>query len=107
LGVNLAALTGNPKRDDILLYAIPVCGPYDAISGYKYKVKLTPGNLKKGKAAKLSMEVFLHNKEATERERELMKALSESELNQAIISDCKVSTPGLQAIQRTTKKGRK
>ncbi len=37
--------------EDILLYAVPVCGPYTAMSNYKFKVKLTPGSQKKGKGA--------------------------------------------------------
>ena len=43
------SLTGIPVEDDILLYAIPVCAPYQALVNFKYKVKLTPGSLKKGK----------------------------------------------------------
>jgi predicted ribosome quality control (RQC) complex YloA/Tae2 family protein len=103
LGVNLAALTGMPKKEDILLYAVPVCGPYEAMQNYKYKVKLTPGPMKRGKAAKLAVAVFLQHPEATPRELELIKTISESELCQTIISDCKVNTPGLQNVQRKTK----
>lgn len=42
-------LTGNPVPTDVLLYAIPVCGPYNALQSYKYRVKIIPGSLKKGK----------------------------------------------------------
>lgn len=45
----LDSLTGNPLPEDILHFAIPVCAPYPAIQKYKYKVKLTPGSLKRGK----------------------------------------------------------
>ncbi|VDP78746.1 unnamed protein product [Echinostoma caproni] len=41
--------TGKPIEDDVLLYALPVCAPYSALSSYKFKVKLTPGNAKRGK----------------------------------------------------------
>ncbi|TPP61476.1 Nuclear export mediator factor NEMF [Fasciola gigantica] len=41
--------TGKPCEDDVLLYALPVCGPYSALTNYKFKVKLTPGNAKRGK----------------------------------------------------------
>lgn len=34
----LDALTGAPFAEDTLLYALPVCGPYDALLPYKYKV---------------------------------------------------------------------
>lgn len=30
-GVNLNALTGRPLANDILLYALPICGPYEAL----------------------------------------------------------------------------
>lgn len=46
---DLDYLTGNPLPDDILLYAVPVCGPYNALQTYKYRVKITPGTAKKGK----------------------------------------------------------
>lgn len=42
-------LTGNPLPSDILLYAVPVCGPYSALQSYKYRVKIIPGSTKKGK----------------------------------------------------------
>lgn len=42
-------LTGNPLPSDILLYAVPVCGPYSAVQSYKYRVKIIPGTVKKGK----------------------------------------------------------
>lgn len=42
-------LTGNPLPIDVLLYAVPVCGPYNALQSYKYRVKIIPGSLKKGK----------------------------------------------------------
>lgn len=46
------ALTGLPRANDILLHAVPVCGPYSALQGYKYRLKLQPGSQRKGKAAK-------------------------------------------------------
>ena len=42
-------LTGNPLPNDILLYAVPVCGPYSSLQSYKYRVKIIPGTAKKGK----------------------------------------------------------
>jgi hypothetical protein len=35
----LDALTGLPRADDVLMYAVPVCGPYAALVSYKYKVR--------------------------------------------------------------------
>lgn len=45
----LDSLTGCPTATDVLLYSVPVCAPYQALQGFKYRVKLTPGNAKKGK----------------------------------------------------------
>ena len=47
--IDVDYLTGNPLPNDILLYAVPVCGPYNAVQSYKYRVKIIPGSLKKGK----------------------------------------------------------
>ena len=48
----LDSLTGTPKQDDVLLFAVPVCAPYSALQGYKHKLKLIPGTQRKGKAAR-------------------------------------------------------
>ncbi|EPS29382.1 hypothetical protein PDE_04331 [Penicillium oxalicum 114-2] len=48
----LPALVGNPSPDDEILAAIPVCAPWASLGRYKYKVKLQPGTVKKGKAVK-------------------------------------------------------
>lgn len=47
-------LTGSPLPNDILHYAVPVCGPYNALQTYKYRVKITPGTAKKGKGTCIS-----------------------------------------------------
>jgi hypothetical protein len=38
---------------------IPVCCPYFAMQSYKFKVKLTPAQGKKGKVAKQAQQMFL------------------------------------------------
>lgn len=48
----LPALIGTPTPEDELLGALPVCAPWAALTRYKYKVKLQPGTVKKGKAVK-------------------------------------------------------
>ncbi|KAL5003341.1 telomere recombination-domain-containing protein [Aspergillus recurvatus] len=48
----LPALVGTPHVDDEILAAIPVCAPWSSLSRYKYRVKLQPGAVKKGKAIK-------------------------------------------------------
>lgn len=48
----LDALIGTPLAGDEILEAIPVCAPWAALSKFKYKVKLQPGQQKKGKAVR-------------------------------------------------------
>ncbi|KAI9835303.1 MAG: hypothetical protein M1819_002447 [Sarea resinae] len=52
MSTDLAAFTGAPLPGDELLAAVPVCAPWAALHAYKYKAKLQPGSVKKGKAVK-------------------------------------------------------
>lgn len=100
-------LTGIPLPSDILLYALPVCGPYNALQSYKYRVKVIPGSAKRGKAAKTAMNLFSHIPEATIREKELMKACTDPELVAAIIGNVKITAAGLTQLKQKQKKGKK
>ncbi|KAK3029604.1 hypothetical protein RJ639_037921 [Escallonia herrerae] len=100
-------LTGIPLPNDILLYAVPVCGPYSALQSYKYRVKIIPGTAKRGKGAKMAMNLFSHMPEAIQREKELMKACTDPELVAAIIGNVKVSAAGLTQLKQKQKKGKK
>ncbi|PNX75486.1 nuclear export mediator factor NEMF-like protein, partial [Trifolium pratense] len=100
-------LTGNPLPNDILLYAVPVCGPYNAVQSYKYRVKLIPGPVKRGKAAKTAMNLFSHMSDATNREKELMKACTDPELVASIIGNVKITAAGLTQLKQKQKKGKK
>ncbi|KAF6825305.1 DUF814 domain-containing protein [Colletotrichum plurivorum] len=51
----LDSLVGTPLAGDEILEAVPVCAPWNAMGKFKYKAKLQPGAVKKGKAVK---EVF-------------------------------------------------
>jgi hypothetical protein len=95
-----------PKPEDTLLYAIPMCGPYSVFGNWKYKMKLTPGTQKKGKAVKQAIEVFMRNKDLQAAEKSLMKALTDPEMVAIMIGDVKLSTPGLQQI-KTSQRGQK
>ncbi|CEP14532.1 hypothetical protein [Parasitella parasitica] len=101
----LDSFTPNPLPEDIIHFAIPVCAPYTAIQKYKYKVKLTPGSLKRGKAIKQAQSVFFNLNEATAREKELIKGVPEMEGINTMMGKVKVSAPNLEASKR--KKGRK
>ncbi|KAI6251145.1 Ribosome quality control complex subunit 2 [Erysiphe necator] len=45
-------LFGRPMKGDNLIEAIPVCAPLSAMKDYKYKIKIQPGSVKRGKIAK-------------------------------------------------------
>ena len=77
---DLNELIYTPNTEDTILFAIPICAPYTTMINYKYKVKLQPGTTKKGKAARTAVNLFLNNKETTQIEKDLIKAVNESEL---------------------------
>ncbi|KAJ3681327.1 hypothetical protein LUZ60_015816 [Juncus effusus] len=104
---DLDLLTGCPVSNDVLLYAVPVCGPYNALQNYKYRVKITPGTAKKGKAAKTAINLFLHTQDVTSREKELIKACTDPELVAAILGNAKITAPGLTQLKKQQKKGKK
>lgn len=52
----LDAIVGTPLPGDEILEVIPVCAPWTALVKTKYKVKLQPGAMKKGKAVKEILE---------------------------------------------------
>ncbi|KAL6478119.1 hypothetical protein MHYP_G00139540 [Metynnis hypsauchen] len=93
----LDSLTGQPYPDDVLLFAAPVCAPYTALSNYKYKVKLTPGTQKKGKAARTAVFSFMRGKEASARERDLFRSVKDTDLSRNMPGKVKVSAPNLLA----------
>lgn len=76
----LKTLTGSPLEGDELLYAVPVVAPYSTLQNYKFRIKMTPGTNKRGKAAKTALESFLRDKEATQREKDLIKAVKDQDL---------------------------
>ncbi|SOV16455.1 conserved protein, unknown function [Plasmodium sp. gorilla clade G2] len=101
-------LTNSPSEGDNLSFAIPMCAPYSAIQTHKYKIKLVPGNTKKGKVADSCISYFLKNA-TNEKEKELIKNISMDELGNCIIANC---TPDLKELKELSKnnfigKGRK
>jgi len=94
------ALTGTPLEDDVLLFGVATCAPYSALSSFKYKVKLTPGTGKKGKATKTALAVFLKDRSSTQREKELLKAMQDQDLARNLPGKVKVSAPQLNAAKK-------
>ncbi|KAI5101931.1 hypothetical protein C0J45_7283 [Silurus meridionalis] len=96
----LDSLTGQPHPDDVLLFAVPVCAPYTALSSYKHKVKLTPGTQKKGKAARTAVFSFMHAKETSAREKDLFRSVKDTDLSRNMPGKVKVSAPNLLAAKK-------
>lgn len=96
----LDQLTGKPVAEDELLFAVPVIAPYSTVLNYKFKVKLTPGTGKRGKAAKTAMAVFMKDKEITSREKDLLKAVKEETIARNIPGKVKISAPQIQKLKK-------
>lgn len=112
----LPALVGTPSPDDEILAAIAVCAPWAALGRYKYKVKLQPGAVKKGKAVKEIVGRWVSEtttgkvkkdyaedlgisrvdaEKLREREGELIKGWKETEIiNTMPVGKVRIMTPG-------------
>jgi len=107
----LDRLTGKPHADDILRHCVPVCAPYCALLSYKYKVKLTPGTQKKGRAAKMAKEALC--REASQksagvaRERELMSCMQDAEMVAAMVGEVRLASASARQVQASAKSGKK
>ncbi|KAJ3386634.1 hypothetical protein HDU84_001382 [Entophlyctis sp. JEL0112] len=88
----LDLLTSNPLDDDTVRFAVPVCAPWTCLSKYKYKLKLIPGSLKKGKAAKSAETALIAAGKSSgdKREMELVSQLVEVELVTAMLGKVKI-----------------
>ncbi|CAL8464758.1 g4293 [Coccomyxa elongata] len=103
----LDSFTGQPRPDDILLYALPMCAPYNALQSYKLKVKLTPGTQRKGRAGRQAMELLSRASDISLRERDLLKAIPEMEVINAMVGNVKLAMPGLSKIKTEARRSKK
>jgi len=100
----LDSLTGTPLDHDSMHFCVPMCAPYSAVSNYRCKVKLLPGNLKKGKAVKLVTGIWLNSSELPDSIKELIRSMTESELLLSIMGNVSVAAAGVQKMQKDMKK---
>ena len=85
---------------------MPVFAPYQTLSQYSLRVKLAPGNMKRGKAAKQAIDMLAaaSGPDANgKRLKELMKFVSDNDWIQALISDVKISSPGASKVTKQQK----
>jgi hypothetical protein len=74
---------------------------------FLFKVKLSPGTIKKGKATKTAVELFMRSRECSPVQHGLLKGLSDTEMVAIMIGDVKISMPGLQLVKRQIKSSKK
>ncbi|KAL7296937.1 hypothetical protein TKK_0009377 [Trichogramma kaykai] len=96
----LDQFTGKPVPEDELLFAVPVVAPYSTLTNYKFKVKLQPGNGKRGKAAKTALAMFMKDKSTLPREKDLIKAVKDESIARNIPGKVKISAPQIQKISK-------
>jgi hypothetical protein len=71
-------------------------GPWNAMTNYKFKVKVIPGTAKRGKAAKTTLGVFTADRAATTREKDLLKSLKDQDVSRNLPGKAKISFTGQQ-----------
>ena len=85
-------LVGLPFQEDILQACIPLCAPWLALQKFKYKIKIIPGSLKRGKACAQAKDAFLKMslKFKAEAEHELIGQIPPKDWNDAMMSKAKL-----------------
>lgn len=103
-GIN--ALTGEPVESDEIYSCYATCAPLSAINRYKYKAKIAPGEMKKGKAWPLIQNYFTSIKAPAEHIN-LIKFIPENDIIGQLPYEVRITLgAGGSAIQNK-KKGRK
>lgn len=83
-----------------------MCAPYQTIKDNRFKVKLVPGGLKKGKAARNIQSYYLTT-DLDENEKAFVKALPEQEVINALIGNVKLAGAGLLKLEQKSKAEKK
>lgn len=66
----------------------------------RFKVKLTPGTSKRGKASKTAVNMFIQDKSTTQREKDLLKAVKDEQIARNLPGKVKLSAPRLQNLKK-------
>lgn len=67
---------------------------------FRFKVKLTPGTGKRGKAARTAVTMFLKERTTTQREKDLLKSVRDEQLARNMPGKVKLSAPRLQVLRK-------
>ena len=96
-----------PKEEDTILEVLTVCAPFMTLLKYKYKVKLVPGTLKRGKVLKLVLDIFKSQKNMLDQEKNLIRSILDKDAILQISGPSKVQASGLVKIIKKQKKNKK
>ncbi|SIO73327.1 Fibronectin-binding protein A N-terminus (FbpA) [Babesia microti strain RI] len=77
------------RADNVPFQCVVMCGPWEAICRYRLRIKLLPGNGKKGQIASEALNSFKKS-EVDEYRRGLLGQMKMDELSLAILGNCKV-----------------
>lgn len=83
-----------------------MCAPYPTIKDNKFKIKLNPGGLKKGKAARNIIGFFLTG-DLDEHQKPFVRAMPEQEVINSVIGNVKLGGVGLLKIEQKAKAEKK
>jgi len=104
-GIN--GLTGIPNEDDEFYAAYAMCAPLSAINTYKFKVKFSPGELKKGKVWPMVSNYFASLKVKPE-QAGLIKLIPEGDVVNQLPFNVKLTLgAGGSSFQNNKKPGKK
>lgn len=104
------SLTGSPSSTDIYTGVLAVAAPFMVMQHYKYRVKLLPGNLKRGTAAKTALSLILAESKnsITEVERNLIRSAPDAQLNSTMPAKVRIAGSGVELSKiKKAKKNKK
>ena len=84
-----------------------MCAPYSSIKENKFKVKLVPGGLKKGKAARNILHYFTNTIDLDQVEKPFIKSLPQQQVINSLLGNVKLAGAGLLNIQLKEKAEKK
>ena len=102
---NYNRLVGSLRSEDEPIHALAVCGPYAALSTCDLKVKIVPGSMKRGKAAKLCWQMFGSSADGVA--KKLVKLIPVEEFSECLVNEVKVAGAGVTKLQVDKKKSAK
>ena len=101
-------LVSSPSKEQLLssYMCVPVVAPFGALKDYMYKIKITPGKMKRGKCAKEAIASFLLTKKDEHTSR-LISDIPTQDVINAMLANSQVSASSSNKKNKGKKSGRK